>query len=64
MADKGKLELKLTDVFGGRIRELVTANLRHLELSEHKVAKGLNAAGLIRINRGCDGRLEVIIVSG
>ena len=49
MADKGKLELKLTDVFGGRIRELVTVNLRHMEFSERRVAKGLNAAGLIRI---------------
>ena len=49
MADKGKLELKLTDVFGGRIRELVSANLRHMELSDRSMNKGLNAAGLIRI---------------
>ena len=49
MADKGKLELKLTDVFGGRIRELVTANLRHLELSERRVVKRLDAARPVRI---------------
>jgi hypothetical protein len=49
MAQAPKVRLRLRDVFGSTIRESATIEFHHLELSERKVLKGVDASKTIAV---------------